>query len=42
MEIRKLKIFEENFIPDPDCNSYETEKFSWFQPSKPEILLNLP
>ncbi len=26
MEIRKLKIFEENFIPDLDCNSYETEK----------------
>lgn len=26
MEIRKLKIFEENFIPDPDCNNYETEK----------------
>ncbi|HAO06137.1 MAG TPA: N-acetyltransferase [Chryseobacterium sp.] len=26
MEIRKLKIFEENFIPDPDYKSYETEK----------------
>lgn len=25
MEIRKLKIFEENFIPDPDYKSYETE-----------------
>ena len=26
MEIRKLTVFEENFIPDTDFNSYETEK----------------